>query len=107
MFRAGGMGPMGRGGARRRTRRRWRRRELLLEEQHRAEIEKQTGRSIDQMSDEELEAEMKKRGLAGEPAETRRPFPLPCKGSAAGADGWQFVCNPFSTFWPIHVMTFR
>ena len=55
---------MGRGGARRRTRRRWRRRELLLEEQHRAEIEKQTGRSVDQMSDEELEAEMKKRGLA-------------------------------------------
>ena len=64
MFRPGGMGPMGRGGARRRTRRRWRRRELVLEEQHREEIERQTGRSVDQMSDEELEAEMKKRGLA-------------------------------------------
>jgi hypothetical protein len=64
VFRPGGIGPMGRGGARRRTRRRISRRAAALSAQQKAQIEKQTGRSVDDMSDEEIEAEMKKRAMA-------------------------------------------
>ena len=63
MFRRGGIGPMGRGGARRRTRRRMTRRSAALNAQQKAQIEQQTGKSVDNMTDEELEAEMKKRGI--------------------------------------------
>lgn len=63
MFRPGGIGPLGRGGARRRTRRRMIRRSAALNAQQKADIEKQTGKSVDNMTDEELEAEMKKRGI--------------------------------------------
>ncbi len=63
MPRGGGMGPMGRGGARRRTRRRMSRRMTAMNASQQAEIEKQTGKSIDDLSDEELEAELEKRGV--------------------------------------------
>ncbi len=65
MFRRGGIGPMGRGGARRRTRRRMIRRmnRAAISAQQKAEIQKQTGKSVEQMTDAELEAEMKKRGM--------------------------------------------
>lgn len=58
-----GIGPMGRGGARRRTRRRMSRRASALSAQQKDQIEKQTGKSVDDMSDEEIEAEMDKRGM--------------------------------------------
>jgi hypothetical protein len=68
VFRRGGIGPMGRGGARRRTRRRMRRRQaVMLNAQQQAQIERETGKSVDDMTDEQLEAEMKKRGI--EPAQ--------------------------------------
>ena len=76
VFRRGGIGPMGRGGARRRTRRRISRRAAALSAQQKAQIEKQTGKSVDDMSDDELEAEMDKRGMeiqeeaAGERSDT-------------------------------------
>jgi hypothetical protein len=54
---------MGRGGARRRTRRRQQRKYSKINEQQQAEIEKAKGKSIDNMSDAELEEEMKKRGI--------------------------------------------
>jgi hypothetical protein len=57
------MGPMGRGGARRRTRRRMSRRQASLSTQQKAQIEQQAGKSVDDMTDEELGAEMKKRGI--------------------------------------------
>ncbi len=65
MFRRGGIGPMGRGGARRRTRRRMMRRmnRSAISSQQKADLQKQTGKSIDQMTDAELEAEMRKRGM--------------------------------------------
>jgi hypothetical protein len=64
VFRRGGIGPMGRGGARRRTRRRMRRRQsVMLNAQQKAQIERETGMSLDDMTDEQLEAEMKKRGI--------------------------------------------
>lgn len=67
-----GMGPLGRGGARRRTRRRMLAMSSMLSAKNKAEIEESTGKSVDSLSDEELEAEMKKRGItppAPEPAE--------------------------------------
>lgn len=54
-----GIGPLGRGGARRRTRRRM----IALSSAQKSQIEKQAGKSVDNMTDEELEAEMKKRGI--------------------------------------------
>lgn len=57
------MGPAGRGGARRRTRRRMSRRQASLSAQQKAQIEQQAGKSVDDMTDEELGAEMKKRGI--------------------------------------------
>ena len=59
MFRRG-IGPMGRGGARRRTRRRM---SMMMSAQQKAQIEKETGKSAESMTDEELEAKMKKRGM--------------------------------------------
>ncbi len=53
------MGPMGRGGARRRTRRRW----MMISASQKQKLEKETGKSVENMSDEELEAEMKKRDM--------------------------------------------
>ena len=57
------LGPMGRGGARRRTRRRMMVLHRSMSKQQQAEIEKAKGKSVDNMTDEELEAEMKKRGI--------------------------------------------
>ena len=54
-----GIGPLGRGGARRRTRRRM----IALSAMQKSKIEKESGKSVDNMTDEELEAEMKKRGM--------------------------------------------
>jgi len=64
-----GLGPMGRGGARRRTRRRVVAMSGMLSAKHKAEIEASTGKSVDSLSDEELEAEMKKRGITPPPPE--------------------------------------
>jgi len=58
-----GMGPLGRGGARRRTRRRVVAMSGMLSAKNKAEIEESTGKPVDSLSDEELEAEMKKRGI--------------------------------------------
>jgi len=58
------IGPLGRGGARRRTRR-WikRRTALLLSAQQKAMIQQQTGKNPDQMSDEELDEAVEKTGM--------------------------------------------
>lgn len=64
-----GLGPLGRGGARRRTRRRVVARSEMLSTKHKTEIEASTGKSVDDLSDEELEAEMKKRGITPPPPE--------------------------------------
>ena len=58
-----GIGPLGRGGARRRTRRRMSRKASALSAQQKAQIEQQAGKSVEDMSDEEIEAEMNKRGM--------------------------------------------
>lgn len=65
MFRRGGIGPLGRGGARRRTRRRMMRRmdRASISAQQKEDLQKQTGKSVEQMTDAELEAELKKRGM--------------------------------------------
>ena len=62
-----GLGPLGRGGARRRTRRRWMAMSAMLSAKHKSEIEQTTGKKLDDLSDEELEAEMKKRGITPPP----------------------------------------
>ncbi|MDE4907950.1 hypothetical protein L0665_04915 [Methanogenium marinum] len=64
-----GLGPLGRGGARRRTRRRWMAMSAMLSSKHKAEIEQATGKKLDDLSDEELEAEMKKWGITPPPPE--------------------------------------
>lgn len=64
-----GLGPLGRGGARRRTRRRVVAMSGMLSAKHKTEIEASTGKSVDDLSDEELEAEMKKRGITPPPPE--------------------------------------
>ncbi|KAF1078530.1 hypothetical protein [Methanogenium sp. MK-MG] len=62
-----GLGSLGRGGARRRTRRRWIAMSAMLSTKNKAEIEQATGKKLDDLSDEELEAEMKKRGITPPP----------------------------------------
>ena len=50
------LGPLGRGGARRRTRRRWKRRmALMLSAQQKALIQQQTGKNPDEMTNDELD----------------------------------------------------
>ena len=50
------LGPLGRGGARRRTRRRWTRRmALMLSAQQKAQIQQQTGKNPDEMTNDELD----------------------------------------------------
>jgi hypothetical protein len=39
----------------------------MLSSKHKAEIEQTTGKKLDDLSDEELEAEMKKRGITPPP----------------------------------------
>jgi thermostable 8-oxoguanine DNA glycosylase len=59
-----GIGPLGRGGARRRTRRRWRRRmALVLSAQQKQQIQQQTGKDPDKMTNEELEEAAEKAGV--------------------------------------------
>ena len=54
---------MGRGGARRRTRRRMTRRTALLSAQQKEQVQQHTGKSADDLSEEELLAAMKKLGM--------------------------------------------
>ena len=50
------LGPLGRGGARRRTRRRWKRHmSLMLSAQQKAQIQQQTGKNPDEMTNDELD----------------------------------------------------
>ncbi len=58
-------GPLGRGGARRRTRRRMTRRTslMMLSMQQKQQIQKQTGKNPEQMSEDELNAAMAKTGV--------------------------------------------
>jgi len=58
------MGPMGRGGARRRTRRRWKRASAaMLSQQQAAQVQQETGKSADQMSEQELIDALEKLGI--------------------------------------------
>lgn len=58
-------GPLGRGGARRRTRRRMNRRTalMMMSMQQKQQIQKQTGKNPEQMSEDELNAAMEKTGV--------------------------------------------
>ncbi len=59
-----GLGPMGRGGARRRTRRGWMvMAAAMLNRQQRAQIEKAAGKPVDQTSQEELQGHVDDLGL--------------------------------------------
>jgi hypothetical protein len=58
------LGPLGRGGARRRTRRRWKRRmALLLSAQQKAQIQQQTGKNPDEMTNDELDEAINTAGI--------------------------------------------
>lgn len=60
-----GVGPLGRGGARRRTRRRMNRRTsmMMMSAQQKQQIQKQTGKNPEAMSDDELDDAMEKQGI--------------------------------------------
>ena len=60
-----GFGPLGRGGARRRTRRRMRGRTaiLMMSAQQKQQIQQQTGKNPEQMSEDELNDAMEKAGV--------------------------------------------
>ncbi len=58
------LGPLGRGGARRRTRRRWKRRmALMLSAQQKAQIQQQTGKNPDEMTNDELDEAINTAGI--------------------------------------------
>ncbi len=59
------LGPLGRGGARRRTRRRMRRRTslMMMPMEQKQQIQKQTGKNPEQMSEGELNVAMDKTGI--------------------------------------------
>ncbi|WP_319643278.1 SHOCT domain-containing protein [Methanovulcanius yangii] len=58
------LGPLGRGGARRRTRRRWKRRmSLMLSAQQKAQIRQQTGKNPDEMTNDELDEAITTAGI--------------------------------------------
>lgn len=61
-----GVGPLGRGGARRRTRRRMNRRTalMMMSMQQKQQIQKQTGKNPETMSEEELDDAMEKQGIS-------------------------------------------
>jgi len=64
-----GIGPLGRGGTRRRTRRRWMSMSSMISTKNKTDIEQASGKRIEDMTDEELEAELKKRGIFPPPQE--------------------------------------
>jgi hypothetical protein len=65
-------GPLGRGGARRRTRRRMNRRTalMMMTMEQKQQIQKQTGKNPEQMTEEELNAAMNKTGIQPKPDAT-------------------------------------